>query len=69
MFMHLILGAVAVLAGTLAAALALVVLGIRSGDRAKRLTSQPGSRTEAIAQRMLTGSRGCASRDNAEEDQ
>ena len=35
------------------------VLGIRRGDHGKRLTGKPGSCTEVLARRMLTGSRGC----------
>jgi len=67
MFLHLILGAVAFLAGVSATVLALLILGIRRGDRGKRLTGQPGSRSEMLAQRVLTASRGCGSRDHAEE--
>ncbi len=69
MFLLVILGAVALLAGASATVLALLVLGVRRGDRGKRLTSQPGSRSEMLSQRMLTGSRGCDSRDHAEEGQ
>jgi hypothetical protein len=69
MFLHLIFGVVAMLVGASVAVLALFVLGIRRGDRGKRLTGQPGSRSEMLARRVLTGSRGCASRDNAEEGQ
>ena len=68
MFLHLILGAVAFLAGASATVLALLILGIRRGDRGKRLTGQPGSRSEMLAQRVLTASRGCDSLDHAEED-
>jgi hypothetical protein len=69
MFLHLILGAVAFLTGASATVLALLVLGVRRGDRGKRLTGQPASRTEMLSQRMLTGSRGCNSRDHTEEGQ
>jgi hypothetical protein len=69
MFLHLILGAVVMLAVAFAAVLALLTLGIRRGDRRKRLTGQPGSHSEMLARRVLTGSRGCDSRDNAEEGQ
>lgn len=68
MLLYLILGLVATLAGASAAALALLVLGIRRGDRGKRLTGSPGSRAEKIARRVLTGSRGCTSPENAEGD-
>ena len=67
MFLHVILGAVAFLTGAFAAVLALLILGIRRGDRGKRLTGQPGSRSEVLARRVLTGSRGCDSSDHAEE--
>jgi hypothetical protein len=69
MFLHFILGVVALLAGASATVLALLVLGVRRGDRGKRLTGQPASRTEMLSQRVLTGSRGCDSRDHAEEGQ
>ena len=69
MFLHLILGAVALLTGASATVLALLILGVRRGDRGKRLTGQPGSRSEMLSQRVLTGSRGCDSRDHAEEGQ
>jgi hypothetical protein len=67
MFLHLILGAVALLTGASATVLALLIIGVRRGDRGKRLTGQPGSRSEMLSQRMLTGSRGCDSRDHAED--
>ena len=69
MFLLVTLGVVALLAGASATVLALLVLGVRRGDRGKRLTGQPGSRSEMLSQRMLTGSRGCDSRDHAEEGQ
>ena len=49
MFLHIILGAVALLAGASATVLALLILGIRRGDRGKRLTGQPGSRAEMLS--------------------
>lgn len=67
MFLHLILGAVALLTGVAAAVLALLSFGVRRGDRGKRLTGQPGSRSEMLSRRVLTGSRGCDSRDNTGE--
>jgi hypothetical protein len=68
-FSYLILGVVALLTGASAAVMTLLILGVRRGDRAKRLTGQPGSRTEMLAQRVLTGSRGCDPRDHAEKGQ
>jgi hypothetical protein len=67
MFLHFILGAVAFLAGVSATVLALLILGVRRGDRGKRLTGRPCGRSEMLAQQVLTGSRGCDSRDHAEE--
>ena len=69
MFLHVILGAVAFLAGVSATVLALLILGVRRGDRGKRLTGQPRSRSEMLSQRVLTGSRGCDPRDHAGEGQ
>jgi hypothetical protein len=69
MFLHLIFGLVALLTGGFATVLVLLILGIRQGDREKRLTGQPGSGSERLAQRVLTGSRGCTSRTNAEDGQ
>jgi hypothetical protein len=69
MFLHFILGAVALLTGASATVLALLILGVRRGDRGKRLTGQPRGRSETLSQRVLTGSRGCDSRDHTEEGQ
>ena len=69
MFLHFVLGAVAILTGAFAGVLTLLILGIRRGDREQRLTGQPGSRSEALAQRVLTGSRGCDPRNNVGQGQ
>jgi putative exporter of polyketide antibiotics len=69
MFLRLIFGLVAMLTGAFATVLVLLILGIRQGDREKRLTGQPGSRSEMLARRVLTGSRGCTSRNHPEEGQ
>ena len=69
MFLHVILGAVALLTGASATVMALLILGVRQGDRGKRLTGQPRGRSEMLSQRVLTGSRGCESRDHAEKGQ
>jgi hypothetical protein len=69
MLLHVILGVVALLTGASATVLALLILGVRRDDRGKRLTGQPGSRSEMLSRRVLTGSRGCDSRDHAEEGQ
>jgi hypothetical protein len=67
MLLHFILGSAAVLAGAFTGGLLLAIIGIRRGDRGKRLTGQPASRTEAFARWMLTGSRGCGARDDDAE--
>jgi hypothetical protein len=65
--LHLILGSAAPMAGMFTGGLLLAIIGIRRSDRGKRLTGTPASRTEAFARHMLTGSRGCDPRDDAEE--
>ena len=69
MLLHVILGVVALLTGASATVLALLILGVRRGDRGKRLTGQPQGRSEMLSQRVLTGSRGCDSRNHAEKGQ
>ena len=66
--LHLIPGSAALMAGMFTGGLLLAIIGIRRGDHGKRLTGAPASRTEAFARRMLTASRGCDPRDDAEED-
>jgi hypothetical protein len=66
--LHLILSSAALMAGMFIGGLLLAIIGIRRGDHGKRLTGTPASRTEAFARRMLTASRGCDPRDDAEED-
>jgi hypothetical protein len=67
MLLPLILGSVALMAGMFTGGLLLVIIGIRRGDHGNRLTRTPGSSTEAFARRILTGSRGCDPRGDAEE--
>jgi len=55
---NLILGSVALTGAAFAVGLLMIIIGIRRGDRAKRLTGRPGSNCEAFARRLLTGSRG-----------
>ena len=69
MLLHLILGSAVLMASAFTGSLLLVIIGIRRGDSGKRLTGQPGSRTEAFARRMLTGSRGCDPSNDAEDGQ
>jgi hypothetical protein len=67
MTLHLILGVTAFLTGASAALFILLVLGIRQGDHGKRPTDKPSSCPEVLARRVLTGSRDCDPRNNAEE--
>jgi hypothetical protein len=60
MLLHLILGSVALMAGMFAGGFLLLVVGIRRGDRGKRLYGKPDGVAEAFARWVLTGSRGCA---------
>ena len=55
---NLILGSVALIGGTFALGLLVIIVGIHRGDRGKRLTGRPDSNCEAFARRLLTGSRG-----------
>ena len=64
----LILGSVALIGTVLAGGLLLVIIGIRRGDRCKRLTDLPGGISEAFARHLLVGSRGYHSSDEAGED-
>jgi len=69
MLLHLILGSAALMAGTFTGGLLLAIIGIHRGDSGRRLTGRPVGLAEAFARRMLTGSRGCDSRDDAEGGQ
>jgi hypothetical protein len=62
----LILAGVALLAGIGLGILAMLIAGIRRGDRG-HLTNAPGSRPDAIARRLLVGVR-YPSDSNEEED-
>ena len=65
MVLHLILGSAVLLAVMFTVGLLLAIVGIQRGDHGKRLTGRPVGCTEALARRMLTGSRGCDLRDDA----
>jgi hypothetical protein len=65
----LILVSVAFMGGAFAGGLFVVIIGIHRGDHGKRLTSRPGSNSEAFARRLLTGSRGYDSFGDAGEGQ
>jgi hypothetical protein len=67
MLLHLILGAVVLMAGLFTAGLLLAIVGIQRGDHGKRLTGRPAGCTEAFARWMLTGSRGCRTPSDTEE--
>jgi hypothetical protein len=67
MLLHLILGSAALMAATFTVGLFLVIVGIQRGDHGKRLTGRPVGCTEALARRMLTGSRGCHPRDDTRD--
>jgi hypothetical protein len=56
--LHLILGAVVLMAGLFTVGLLVATVGIQRGDHGKRLTGQPDGCAEAFARWMLTGSRG-----------
>lgn len=67
MLLHLILGSAALMAGAFIGGLILAVIGIQRGDHGQRLTGKAASSSEAFARRILTGSRGCGTRDDAED--
>jgi hypothetical protein len=67
MLLHLILGSAALMAGLFTGGLVLVIVGIRRGDSGKRLTGRPVGHTEALARRILTGSRGSGPADAGED--
>jgi hypothetical protein len=66
---YLILASVIFMSGASAGSLLVVIIGIHRGDHGKRLTSPTGSNSEALARRMLTGSRGYDFPGDAGEDQ
>ena len=57
--LHLILYAAVLVAGFLTVGLAVVIIGIHRSEHGKRLTARPDGLSEAIARRLLVGSRGC----------
>jgi hypothetical protein len=60
----LILCAAVIMGAAFAAALIVAIVGIRRGDRGKRLTGRPAGPAEAFTRRLLTGSRGYDGRGN-----
>ena len=65
--LHLILCSTVLVAGFLTTGLAVVIIGIHRSEHGKRLTSRPDGLSEAIARRLLVGSRGCDPRDDAKD--
>ena len=65
--LHLILCSIVLVAGFLTTGLAVVIIGIHRSEHGKRLTGRPGGLSEAIARRLLVGSRGCDPRDDAKD--
>jgi len=68
MMLHIVLGSAALLALISAGGLLLAVIGIHRGDCGKRLTGRHAGLTEAVARRLLTGSRDCGTSSDARED-
>jgi hypothetical protein len=58
MLVSVILGSVAVTGAAFAWGLLVVIIGIRRAEHFRRLTGRPGSVSEALARRLLVGSRG-----------
>ena len=65
--LHLILGSAVLIAGFLTVGLAVVIIGIHRSEHGRRLTGRPDGLSEAIARRLLVGSRGCDPRDDAKD--
>ena len=65
--LHLILCTAVLVAGFLTTGLAVVIIGIHRSEHGKRLTARPDGLSEAIARRLLVGSRGCDPRDDAKD--
>jgi len=65
--LHLILCSTVLVAAAFTVGLATVIIGIRRSEHGKRLTGRPDCLSEAIARRLLVGSRGCAPRDDAKD--
>jgi hypothetical protein len=64
--LHLILCSVLLVAAALTVGLAVVITGIHRSEHGKRLTGRPAGLSEALARRLLVGSRGCGSPDDTE---
>ena len=64
--LHLILASAALLACLFTVGLLMVIVGIHRSEHGKRLTGRPDGLSEALARRLLAGSRGCHSRNETE---
>ena len=64
--LHLLLCSVLFVAAALTVGLAAVITGIHRSEHGKRLTGRPDGLSEALARRLLVGSRGCGSPDDTE---
>jgi hypothetical protein len=65
--LHLILCSVILVAATFIVGLAVVIAGIHRSEHGKRLTRHPDGLSETLARRLLVGSRGCGSPEDAED--
>ena len=65
--LHLILCSVVLVAATVTVGLAVIIVGIHRSEHGKRLSGRPNGLSEAIARRLLVGSRGCDPRDDAKD--
>ena len=64
--LHLLLCSVLLVAAALTVGLAAVIIGIHRSEHGKRLTGRPNGLSEALARRLLVGSRVCGSPDDTE---
>jgi hypothetical protein len=65
--LHLILCSVILVAATFIVGLAVIIAGIHRSEHGKRLTCRPDGLSEMLARRLLVGSRGCGSPEDAED--
>lgn len=61
--LHLIICVAILMAAAFISGVAVIIVGIHRSEHGKRLTSRPDGLSEALARRLLVGSRGCRSRD------
>jgi len=65
--LHLIVCSTVLVAAALTVGLTTVIIGIHRSEHGKRLTGRPDGLSEAIARRLLVGSRGCDTRHDAKD--